>query len=104
MLDYPGGTVDRGAAVAPAAQVKSQAVFVSYTACVTLPPGNKTRSHRRHYRDSRPLFGETPCRSATHWLDELPQAFQTYRAGRDVDEVECIVPDLAGMSRGKAMP
>lgn len=41
---------------------------------------------------------------ATHWLDELPQAFQTYRAGRDVDEVECIVPDLAGMSRGKAMP
>ena len=38
------------------------------------------------------------------WLDELPQAFKTYRADRDVDEVECIVPDLAGMSRGKAMP
>jgi glutamine synthetase len=38
------------------------------------------------------------------WLDELPEAFKTYRAGRDVDEVECIVPDLAGMSRGKAMP
>ncbi|MDH4048126.1 MAG: glutamine synthetase family protein, partial [Gammaproteobacteria bacterium] len=38
------------------------------------------------------------------WLDELPEAFKIYRAGRDVDEVECIVPDLAGMSRGKAMP
>lgn len=38
------------------------------------------------------------------WLDSLPEAFKAYRAGRDVDEVECIVPDLAGMSRGKAMP
>jgi glutamine synthetase len=38
------------------------------------------------------------------WLEDLPEAFKTYRAGRDVDDVECIVPDLAGMSRGKAMP
>ncbi len=38
------------------------------------------------------------------WLEDLPEAFKIYRAGRDVDEVECIVPDLAGMSRGKAMP
>jgi glutamine synthetase len=38
------------------------------------------------------------------WLEDLPDAFKIYRAGRDVDEVECIVPDLAGMSRGKAMP
>ena len=38
------------------------------------------------------------------WLDELPLAFQTYRNGRKLDEVECIVPDLNGMSRGKAMP
>lgn len=38
------------------------------------------------------------------WLENLPEAFNAYRAGRDVDEVECIVPDLAGMSRGKAMP
>jgi glutamine synthetase len=38
------------------------------------------------------------------WLEELPDAFKTYRAGRVVDEVECIVPDLAGVSRGKAMP
>ena len=38
------------------------------------------------------------------WLDDLPQAFKNYRDGRDVDEVECIIPDLAGISRGKAMP
>jgi glutamine synthetase len=38
------------------------------------------------------------------WLEDLPEAFKTYRAGRVVDEVECIVPDLAGVSRGKAMP
>ncbi|MEJ2298384.1 MAG: glutamine synthetase family protein [Woeseiaceae bacterium] len=38
------------------------------------------------------------------WLDALPDAFKAYSGGRDVDEVECIVPDLAGMSRGKAMP
>jgi glutamine synthetase len=38
------------------------------------------------------------------WLEDLPEAFKIYRAGQDVDEVECIVPDLAGMSRGKAMP
>ena len=38
------------------------------------------------------------------WWDELPEAFKIYCAGREIDEVECIVPDLAGMSRGKAMP
>ena len=38
------------------------------------------------------------------WLDTLPEAFRAYIDGRDIDEVECIVPDLAGMSRGKAMP
>ena len=38
------------------------------------------------------------------WLDDLPEAFKIYRANRDIDDVECIVPDLAGMSRGKAMP
>jgi glutamine synthetase len=38
------------------------------------------------------------------WLEDLPEAFKTYRAGRPVDEVECIVPDLAGISRGKSMP
>jgi glutamine synthetase len=38
------------------------------------------------------------------WMDELPAAFKRYLAGRRLDEVECIVPDLNGMSRGKAMP
>lgn len=38
------------------------------------------------------------------WLNDLPEAFNDFRAGRNVDEVECIIPDLAGMSRGKSMP
>ena len=38
------------------------------------------------------------------WLEDLSEAFQTYRDGRKIDEVESIVPDLNGMSRGKAMP
>jgi len=38
------------------------------------------------------------------WQDELPAAFNAHRNGRQIDEVECIVPDLVGMSRGKAMP
>ncbi|GAA5523704.1 gamma-glutamylputrescine synthetase PuuA [Microbulbifer aestuariivivens] len=42
--------------------------------------------------------------SPSSWLDNLPAAFQAYRDGRRLDEVECIIPDLNGMSRGKAMP
>ncbi|WOX06490.1 glutamine synthetase family protein [Microbulbifer pacificus] len=38
------------------------------------------------------------------WFDALPAAFHAYLNGRRLDEVECIVPDLNGMSRGKAMP
>ncbi|MEM9629822.1 MAG: glutamine synthetase family protein [Pseudomonadota bacterium] len=38
------------------------------------------------------------------WQDDLPEEFATYAQGRRVEEVECIVPDLAGTSRGKAMP
>jgi len=37
-------------------------------------------------------------------LNDLPAAFQEWLAGRRVDDVECIVADIAGMSRGKAMP
>jgi glutamine synthetase len=29
---------------------------------------------------------------------------QAYLEGRPIDEVECIVADLAGVARGKAMP
>ncbi len=38
------------------------------------------------------------------WLEQLPEAAQTYLKGRRLDEVECVVPDLAGVARGKAMP
>ena len=38
------------------------------------------------------------------WMDKLPQAARDYIGGRRPDEVECIVPDIAGVARGKAMP
>jgi len=38
------------------------------------------------------------------WFSEVPQALHTWLNGRALDEVECIVADLAGISRGKAMP
>ena len=40
----------------------------------------------------------------TNWLDNLPEAAQTYLDGRRLDEVECIIPDLPGIARGKAVP
>lgn len=42
--------------------------------------------------------------AAKPWQDDLPKHFFDYAEGRRIDEVECIVPDLAGTSRGKAMP
>lgn len=38
------------------------------------------------------------------WQNDLPEEFVTFARGRRIEEVECIVPDLAGTSRGKAMP
>lgn len=38
------------------------------------------------------------------WTDKLPEAALDYIAGRRVDEVECIIGDIAGVARGKAMP
>ena len=38
------------------------------------------------------------------WTQKLPEAAREYVAGRRYDEVECIVSDLAGVARGKAMP
>lgn len=38
------------------------------------------------------------------WKDKLPEAAQTYLQGRHLDEIECIVSDLPGIARGKAMP
>ncbi len=40
----------------------------------------------------------------TAWKDKLPQAAQTYLDGRRLDEVECILSDLPGIARGKAVP
>ncbi|MEJ6391386.1 glutamine synthetase family protein [Gymnodinialimonas ulvae] len=37
-------------------------------------------------------------------MDHLPKVAQAYLEGRVLDEVECIVADLAGVARGKAMP
>jgi glutamine synthetase len=37
-------------------------------------------------------------------IARLPEIAQRYLDGRNVDEVECIVADLAGVARGKAMP
>ena len=40
----------------------------------------------------------------SHWLTQLPAAARNYVEGRRLDEVECIVSDIAGVARGKAMP
>ena len=39
-----------------------------------------------------------------NWQDTLPQEFADFAKGQKIDGVECIVPDLVGTSRGKAMP
>ncbi|MBO9435504.1 glutamine synthetase [Ruegeria sp. R13_0] len=38
------------------------------------------------------------------WKDAAPQAAQDYIAGHRLDEVECIISDLPGIARGKAVP
>lgn len=38
------------------------------------------------------------------WIESLPEAFMAFRGNRRIEEVECIIPDIVGMSRGKAMP
>ncbi|MGB3148248.1 MAG: glutamine synthetase family protein [Paracoccaceae bacterium] len=38
------------------------------------------------------------------WTENLPQAARDYIDGRRLDEVECLVSDLAGVAKGKAMP
>ena len=38
------------------------------------------------------------------FVDRLPAAFREWLAGRRVEEVECVIADIAGISRGKAMP
>ncbi|ANP35592.1 MULTISPECIES: glutamine synthetase family protein [Rhodobacterales] len=38
------------------------------------------------------------------WLDTLPDAAKSYLEGRRLDEVECVISDLPGIARGKAVP
>ena len=38
------------------------------------------------------------------WTAKLPEAAQAYLEGRRLDEVECIISDLPGIARGKAVP
>ncbi|QBX99583.1 glutamine synthetase [Rhodophyticola sp. CCM32] len=38
------------------------------------------------------------------FIEKLPETARTYLDGHMLDEVECIVSDLAGVARGKAMP
>lgn len=42
--------------------------------------------------------------NAKNWQDHLPQAARDYIGTARLDEVECIVADMPGISRGKAMP
>ena len=39
-----------------------------------------------------------------NWQDELPDAARAYLDGHRLDEVECVIPDLPGIARGKAVP
>ncbi len=39
-----------------------------------------------------------------NWISKLPQPAQDYLQGRRLDEVECIISDLPGIARGKAVP
>ena len=38
------------------------------------------------------------------WLTGIPETTLEFLDGRRVDEVECVIPDLSGIARGKAMP
>ena len=45
-----------------------------------------------------------PPDSPAQFVDRLPAAFREWLAGRRIEEVECVISDIAGISRGKAMP
>ncbi len=38
------------------------------------------------------------------WIAKLPESAAEYLEGKRLDEVECIIPDLPGIARGKAVP
>ena len=39
-----------------------------------------------------------------NWMDDLPDPAKAYLEGKRLDEVECVVSDLPGIARGKAVP
>ncbi|WP_354668077.1 glutamine synthetase family protein [Pacificibacter marinus] len=43
-------------------------------------------------------------KTPSYWTNDLSDAFKDYLDGRGLDEVELIISDIAGTSRGKAMP
>ena len=38
------------------------------------------------------------------WMDRIPEAARLYLGGQTPEEIECILSDLPGIARGKAMP
>ena len=40
----------------------------------------------------------------TDWTDTLPDSARAFLENRRLDEVECIIADLPGIARGKAVP
>lgn len=42
--------------------------------------------------------------SEPNWIDTLPQATQDFLRDKRLEEVECVVADMPGIARGKAMP
>ncbi len=44
------------------------------------------------------------AKDADSWMDALPEAAKLYLKDRRLDEVECVVADLPGIARGKAVP
>jgi glutamine synthetase len=38
------------------------------------------------------------------WIDKIPAAARTYLENNRLDEVECVIADLPGIARGKAVP
>jgi len=38
------------------------------------------------------------------WIEKIPQTAREFIEGRRLDEVECVIADLPGIARGKAMP
>ena len=68
-----------------------------------MPPSAKPRSRKpRASRSQRETA--RPVDRPSDVVARLPEHFRNSLGGRRVEEVECIVADIAGISRGKAMP